>query len=227
VEKLGISESISEVTTVARQTVADYQSEAESGANPPSFVGVVETDITGRPVRKPGKTIADGENGLSRFLTLNGAGADRDIKGNGSAETPVVYSLTPPSGQVFQVTSMLISLTGTSMPLGGFGAIAAPGLTNGCKFAVTVNGTPVFDLLGGFTLKTNGDIVSYGTAELGIKAAGTFDVLTAAFNPYAVSGSPLSLDSAIGAALTFTVQDNLTTVGVFRIHCRGWLEPSV
>lgn len=216
-----------EVTAVPRQTIADYQAEADAGANPPSYVGIVETDITGRPVRKPGKTIADGENGLSRFLTLNGAGAVRDINGNGTVQAPVIYSLVPPSGQVFQVTSMLLSITGTNMAVGGFGQIAATGLTNGCKFAVTVNGTPVFDLLGGFTLKTNGGIVSYGTAELGIKSAGTFDVLTAAFQPYVTSGSPISLDSAVGAALTFTVQDNLTTVGTFRIHCRGWIEPSV
>lgn len=207
-------------TQVYGITTAQLYKPATDGPIP-----VVLTDVRGVPRQRPGFSVLEGENGLSKFLTLNGAGVARDITGNASVNSPITFSLIPPAGYVYMLTAVTLSLYSVNMSLANFGAIAA--LTNGCLFRVTAASVPVFDFLGGFPLKSNSGVISYVDTEVATKPSGTIDFLNVSFHPLANSGSAIPLDSAIGTQIDFVLQDNLTGVGQVRVHCRGWIEPSV
>jgi len=147
--------------------------------------------------------------------TVAVAPIDMDVVG--SAGTPVVFSIGPPSGEVWHITRFLIAMAHSSAgDLGLFGDIAA--LTNGVVVRTYLNS--VYRTLTNW--KTNADMSSdmYDVS---------FDTRSGGGGSYGTSGrwsidrtaAAIALDGTNGDKIQVVIQDDVSSLDFFRIKAQG------
>lgn len=70
--------------------------------------------------------------------------------------TPENFILSPPSGEIWNVTRMIFSLSDTGTLDSGFWGATNAALTNGINPEIWKNGTKIFELFEDFPIKQNG-----------------------------------------------------------------------
>ena len=136
----------------------------------------------------------------------------------GTLAAPIVYSIAPPSDEVWHITRLLISMTDqTAMDDALFGGITA--LTNG--LAIIENKTVNHTIT---NWKSNSDLVrDMYDVTYSDKAPSGFYGLRGRFTIYR-SEAILRLDGANGDTLDVYVQDDLSGLDTVRINAQGHIE---
>jgi hypothetical protein len=164
----------------------------------------------------------------SVYLTDNGTSSGANNLAVNGSSTPVPYWVGPPASDragsdgfsSFHVERVIFHIEDSgAFTTVDFGAISN-GLTNGCGFDFVSTSTTV-DLLDGYPLKTNGDLVHYmydirldawGGGNGGISARWSFFKIQN-------DGAGMVLES--GEKLQFTINDDLTGLVDFHIIAQG------
>lgn len=152
---------------------------------------------------------------LIQLLDATGDGTgSKDGAVDGS--TPVTLKIGPQAGETFALDQLVIAIEDNAAVVwDGYGAIARPGLTNGCRLrVVNAAGTVTLNLLAGETVKRTFDwnkIASrWGTERTTTEGLTVFHVkLTTA------------LIIPNGSFLEWVIRDNCSTLLTHTIQARG------
>lgn len=126
----------------------------------------------------------------------------------GTLATPQEYYAGPEAGKVWHLTRILFEMTHTAAgDLGKFGAIAAPGLTNGVLLRALINGQ--YGTLTNW--KTNANIkTDMFDVVFDSRAGGAGTYGTTGRGTFKEAGAVLRLDGDTGDRLEVYVQDDIT-----------------
>lgn len=142
-------------------------------------------------------------------------------QGNGSVASPDIYEIAPPSGEIWHIWSITLSILDNLEPgVEKFGGIAA--LTNG--MVVRQENSVKRNLV---VFRTNGDMKEYfGTTQVEfIERVGAGAWSTYALWEYrSLTGSIIRLDGTLSESLKFIIQDNLTALSLMEIVGHGHKE---
>lgn len=184
---------------------------------------VILVDINGHPM---GYSSGVGMARETWFTRLNGSGA-REMNVNG-AVTPQTFSIAPPSGTQYVLTSLTLLVANAGISLTNFcGVGAGAGITNGCLLRIRRGVTTQYDITGGLPLKQTQDLLSLFYAPPSNTDVAGVDMITIQLPISEIWTHPFSLDGTQSDTLQLVVQDDLTAIDVFRISAFGWSEPSV
>lgn len=137
----------------------------------------------------------------------------------GSLGTPIIFKITPPSGTIWQITRIFLSITdGTAPDDGKFGGIGA--LTNGVSLRAT---TAAGRIVVYANWKNNGDMkldmydISYSdkapAGEHGVNGMWTFTKAEVV--------AELDGDAIPAQSLEILIQDNITDLSSFKMKAQG------
>ena len=145
--------------------------------------------------------------------------SELEMNVNGSV-TPVVFSILPFPIQRGDMVRTIVEMRGTSaMDFETFGSI--PALTNGCVIRIN-NGDGTYRNL--YNFKSNGDIIEQCfDHSFQINNGGGTRGFTArlTWGGWSKHGVVVRLDGALGEALEFVVQDDLTGLTSMHWTCQG------
>lgn len=220
---------------MSRVTVEDVAAWIGASSSLNEIIQRSPMDEMGRFLANPGVFTPAQKGGLVAEYMYTGSApsAVPPINGNGSS-TPVLYTIAPPSDEVWVLTNLTVRFSGDNIALDGYGDFGSA-LTNGCLVRFEVS-----DGEGGFVplqqvtkypLKTTQHWLDYSAEPRTISTGPTLTphaikALTIPFKPYLDSGSPIPLDGSLGMRLVYEVRDNLGSVGEHTIQGRGWKEPT-
>lgn len=187
---------------------------------------MIPADFEGAPMMMP-------FGSFSQYYPLGGEplidplNSDSEEMNVDGSVTPVEFSVTPPAGFVYCVTSFNIMVVDNATPPDRFGNIAS-GLTNGIPLEAKVGPVTVMSLTRTRPIKTNADLVSRNPEGKILKnTLGSSSIIMLSFRPPMNIGRPLNLDSRLGVRLAATIRDDCTGLEYLRMSISGWAEPSV
>jgi hypothetical protein len=155
---------------------------------------------------------------LSQLLDATGDGTgSSDGAVNGSVAA-VTLKVGPAAGFVYGIDQLIVAIEDNAAVVwDGYGAIAAPGLTNGCLLRVVKNSTIEVNLLAGQTVKRTFDwarVASrWGTERTTTNGLTVFHIKL-----------DTRLILAPGRWLEFVIQDDLSSLEAHTILARGIID---
>jgi hypothetical protein len=197
-----------------RAKLGGYRGKATHG------IPVVIVNSRDEPTSRPGLSIADGETGLVKWFRNASNSAELNV--NGSV-TPVVFTVGPPVGQVWMITTISLSLVDQNMAWNLFAGVAA--LTNGILVQARAGSplAPVIDFTDGLPIKQNSHLAALFGADVRAEVLTSSDLIRVTAKPWAESGGALRL--VPGTDLAITIRDNASGADAFRALATGWIEP--
>ncbi len=145
----------------------------------------------------------------------NGSNVDMDVNGS---STPKVYTAGPPTGKIWYINRMILSITDTNINWQKFGGIAA--LTNGVDVDYDTAGVNI-DLLDGEPIKINSDWVQFCYDTEVNEGPGTLDVVRVRWT-FGKSGTVLQLNNADSDLFRVTINDNLNALTEYHTMIQGY-----
>lgn len=133
---------------------------------------------------------------------------------------PAVFKVKPPSGDVWHITRVMISMThGTAGDMGKFGGINA--LTYGIQGRTFISG----EYISYTNWKTNGAMASdMYDVRFDARSGGGGDYGTTGRFTFTNAGSPIELIGDDGDEFQFLVQENLSSLDSFEIGVQGHIK---
>ena len=159
---------------------------------------------------------------ISRYLDTVGDGSG--VK-NGAVDhsgAAVEYKIAPPSGHVYQIARLIVSIEdNAAFDSGGYGGITpTAALTNGISVLKKDDDETMVDLTDGIPVKTNAgwatlchDFIEHGF--------GSGNVIGTARWTFAQSGEPVTLDGRLHEYLCVVLNDDLSDLVAHRFLVQG------
>lgn len=136
----------------------------------------------------------------------------------GNYVTPTTFKITCPSGKKYNITEMLVHISGaTNFSIGAYGNIAG-GRTNGVKIQFTVGGVTSVLNTGEF-FKTNDDWAHVSSYINHIAYAGGGDSIVV---PFSITDFGIPLQLSGGDSLEVVLNDNFTTLVSHHFVAHGY-----
>ena len=164
-------------------------------------------------------TITSYHGGEHWFQCFRDSGSSMDMNVDGST-TPVSFRVTAPAGKSVHLERVLFMIEDGAIRLNRFGGTAV--LSNGLTIKLfDENDNELIDFLDGATIKRLGDFTLIAGTDNVAAAASGDDTWTCRWT-ISKAGSPLFMQA--GHYLEVLVQDNLSSVSIFRAEAQGMMK---
>jgi len=152
---------------------------------------------------------------LARFLDATGDGTGSSDGAVDGSVTNVTLKADPPAGFAFAIEQLSVTIEdATAVIWAGYGAIAAPGLTNGILLRVVEGSTVELDLLDGIPVQRTAHWAKFASRKFSEgEVANFFATFHMFFEPYLLVEPD--------RALEFVIRDDLSGLLKHEVYIRG------
>lgn len=144
-------------------------------------------------------------------------GASKDLNVDGSV-TPVEFEIVPPTGFIYYIHTVIITMVDSSINFTKFGGITA--LTNGIKIEIKQDGGSLTESPQS-PIKVNKEFYQFGY-DTTLQSA-TEDIFVAKLLVKIDSGTIIKLVDSSSDLIKITVRDDLTAITDFKVVALGYI----